>query len=52
MVSGGGDRRVIWVSSGGDQRVVCVSGNGGFVIDVGVGQVVQSQRGLVLGFWF
>ena len=37
MVSGGGDRRVIWVSSGGDQRVVWVSGSGGFVTDVDVG---------------
>lgn len=52
MVSGGGDRRVIWVSSGGDRRFVWVSGGGGFVTDVGVGQVVQRRRGSVVGFWF
>ena len=40
------------VSGGGDRRVVCISGGGGFVTDVGVGEVVQWRRGLVLGFWF
>ena len=43
---------MIWVSSGGDRRVVWVFGGGGFVTDVGVGQVVQQQRGSVVGFWF
>ena len=52
MVSGGGDRRVIWLSSGGDRQVVWVFGSGGFVTDVGVGQVVQRQCGSMVGFWF
>ena len=46
---------MIWVSSGGDRQVVWVSGGGGFVTNVGVGQVVQWQQrqyGLVVGFWF
>ena len=43
---------MIWVSSGGDQRVVWVSGSGGFVTDVGMGQVVQRRHGSVVGFWF
>ena len=53
MVSGDGDRRVIWVSSNGDRYVVWVSGGGGFVTNVGMGQVVQHrqwQRGSVVGF--
>ena len=40
MVSGGGDWQVIWVSSGGDRRVMWVSSDGGFVTNVGAGQVV------------
>ena len=46
------DWLVICFSSGGDRRVVWVSGGGGFVSNVGMGQVVQQQRGSVVGFWF
>ena len=53
VVSSGGDRQVIWVSSSGDRWVVWVSSDGGFVTNVGVGQVEQQRRrGLVVGFWF
>ena len=52
MVFGSGDRRAVWVSSGGDRRVMWVSGDGGFVTNVGTGQVVQRWRGSVVGFWF
>ena len=41
---------MIWASSGGDRHVVWVSGSGGFVTNVGMGQVVQRQRGSVVGF--
>ena len=43
------------VSGGGDWQVVWVSGGGGFVTDVGVGQVVQQRqrrRGSMVGFCF
>ena len=36
---------MVWVSSGGDRQVVWVSSGGGFVTDVGVGQVVQQRQG-------
>ena len=47
---------MVWVSSSGYQRVVWISSSGGFVTDVGMGQVVQRQRGFLVlildfGFW-
>ncbi|KAL0008952.1 hypothetical protein SO802_010454 [Lithocarpus litseifolius] len=49
-VSGNGDQRVVWVSSSGDRWVVWVSGGGGFVIDVGMGQLGGASDGPFLLF--